>query len=1209
MASLTIRLLGIPEIRYGERALSFRTRKVLALLVYLAVERGMLGRGSLMALLWPESPAKSAAASLRVTLSRLRKALELAGDVIITEGGHVGFDFNYAIDLDLNWLATAARPETAPDELNPILALDRGGFLAGFTLPDAPGFDNWAAIQRETCQRQLETVYDRLSQHLLAIHNNAAAVETAARWVARAPLSEQAYRRLMAAQALNGQRSAALQTYEQLRVTLQQELSLEPSRETAVLADNIGQGRVVENRSGLSSGEGSGSTGAAERRLLLPLVGRSSEHSQLVATFGQASQDEAQVVAVIGAAGSGKTRLVSAFQEWVLLDSPEAEVWQGRAFETGGRLVYQPVVEALRTRLEAVNAPEDLLEDVWLAELSQLMPELRARYPDLPPPLTGDAHFVRARLFEALALLGSALATGRTAVLVLDDMQWADADTLDLVHYLARRWAETGVPILLLLAIRQEAYAVDAALREWLANLGRDATLTRLLLDSLSGVAVEQLVNRLAGESKDKTTTTSSTFAAWLWAETRGLPFFIEALLQMLIEQGILPVIGEDKPIHDFAAALNHVRSVAQVPIPPGVREVIQARLAQHSKDEGALLLAAAVLGRTCTFERLCHVADLPETEALEALETLLDSRLLTERPSDRQPYTLAHDYIREVVYAESREARRRVFHRRALLALEAVAAPAAECAFHALAALLDEPAFRYSVAAGSEAFAAYAAQEALGHFDAAREVAQRMQSMGEVADEELFGLMYRQRGLALELNQDDASAQDNYEEMRETAVKHGSKTLELASLISQSNLHGHYTGVFNPLKSKELAQAALVLSRELGDREAEAGALWGLQVAELYSAGDSKQVVAYGEQALALARELDLKELMGLVLNNLCWPFGAQRRLEEVRAILLEAQAIWRELGNLQKLAEASRFMLIIHSLAGDHGSTLVDAPQLTELGAAIGSRLDEVESLLWLAAVHARQGRFGQALDCVEQYGDYAESLGHANEKHGHQYGRIRIYRTVGALNESERWADQLSAERENVPPNFITHYFVEVARTKIARGKLDEGRVILDELLAVLPFDAVWSYNIIDIALGYGELNLALNQPALLFAGLEERLRPYREAGFLYYLADEYWLRGRANLALGQFDPARVALQKAIAAAEAQEERAVLCQILASLADVEDACGNAVAAENLRDEAREAVSYIAEHAGELRESFLARPEVQAVLTHPQTEVNRDS
>ncbi len=86
--------------------------------------------------------------------------------------------------------------------------------------------------------------------------------------------------------------------------------------------------------------------------------------------------------------------------------------------------------------------------------------------------------------------------------------------------------------------------------------------------------------------------------------------------------------------------------------------------------------------------------------------------------------------------------------------------------------------------------------------------------------------------------------------------------------------------------------------------------------MAELYSAGDSQQVVAYGEQALALARHLGLKELMGLVLNDLCWPFGTQKHLEQSRQALNEAQAIWRELGNLLRLAEVCRFMLIIHCL-----------------------------------------------------------------------------------------------------------------------------------------------------------------------------------------------------------------------------------------------------------------------------------------------------
>jgi tetratricopeptide (TPR) repeat protein len=389
------------------------------------------------------------------------------------------------------------------------------------------------------------------------------------------------------------------------------------------------------------------------------------------------------------------------------------------------------------------------------------------------------------------------------------------------------------------------------------------------------------------------------------------------------------------------------------------------------------------------------------------------------------------------------------------------------------------------------------------------------------------------------------------------------------------------------------------VLARELGDKAAEARAWWALQVAEVYSAGDIQQAVDYGEQALALARQLGLKDLIGLVLNNLCWPIGAQKPLQESRDELKEAQAIWQELGNLPRLAEASRFMLIFHYIAGDHRRTLVDAPKLAELGASIGSRLDEVESFLWLVHAHIRQGRFGQALGCLDRYGAYADSLGHPNEKHGHQWGRIKLYLAVGALDNAERWADELFTQRETIPPNFITVYFFEIARVKVARGELEEGRAILDELLKNLPIDAGWSYMIIEIAVGYGELNLALGQPEALFAGLEERVRPYREAGFNARLADEHWLRGRAALALGQCDAAREAFLKAKEAAEAQEERAILWKILASLSELEEGRGDRAAAKKLRSQAREVIEYIAENAGELRGSFLAQPEVTQVLS----------
>ena len=744
-------------------------------------------------------------------------------------------------------------------------------------------------------------------------------------------------------------------TYHQLQDTLRNELGLQPSRETVLLANNIDQGRVGAEQIGSSSKVGRISATDPQRRLILPLVGRSDEHNRLVESFQGIRGEKAQAVILIGAAGVGKTRLVNAFRDWALLDSPETEIWQGRAFETGGRLAFQPVLEALRIRLDQVNAPEDLLEDVWLAELSQLMPELRARYPDLPMPLTGDANFVRARLFESIATLGNALAAHHPSVLILDDMQWADADTLDLIHYLARRWAEMKAPILLLLTVRQEAYAADAALREWLTRLERDTSLTRILLDNLNGVAVEGLVKTLAGDGADETAI--SAFGAWLWAETRGLPFFIEALLQMLIEQGVLVPVEGQQSTYNFASALEHVRSVARVPMPPGVREVIQVRLSQPSKEAVALLLAAAVMGRACTFARMCQVADLAETDALEPLDALLDGRLMIELPSDRQPYTLAHDYIREVVYSESREARRRVFHRRALLGLETSGAPAAECAFHALAALLDEPTFRYSVAAGNEAFASGATQEALAHLDTAREVASRMQARGEAIDGDWLARLYRGRGQALELVSDDEAAQVNYEEMRAVAVQHQDRTLELSGLISQSYLHANHTSVFNPPKAKELAREALALARELGDKAAEAGALWGLAAVEFTSAGDNNLVMDYGQQALLLARELSLKELMGRILTILCWPYFAQKRIEPARQALSEAQSIWRELGNLPRLAETSRYLVIMNYAIGDHRHMLAGATELAALGSSIGSRVDEDKAgPTWLSGSPAR-------------------------------------------------------------------------------------------------------------------------------------------------------------------------------------------------------------------------------------------------------------
>src|SRR5262249_1507336 len=135
-----------------------------------------------------------------------------------------------------------------------------------------------------------------------------------------------------------------------------------------------------------------------------------------------------------GEAGVGKTRLATEFLAWATAHG--ADVLVAPAFEMGGRVPYQPLVDALRPRLERENALGDLLSDVWLAELARLLPELVERFPDVQVP-SGDEAVARVRLFEAVARLGQALgaAPGRVVALFVDDLHWADTATLDVLRY------------------------------------------------------------------------------------------------------------------------------------------------------------------------------------------------------------------------------------------------------------------------------------------------------------------------------------------------------------------------------------------------------------------------------------------------------------------------------------------------------------------------------------------------------------------------------------------------------------------------------------------------------------------------------------------------------------------------------------------------------------------------------------------------------
>ena len=159
---------------------------------------------------------------------------------------------------------------------------------------------------------------------------------------------------------------------------------------------------------------------------------------------------------------------------------------------------YGPLIEAIRPRIERERAPDDLLEDVWLSELSRLLPELKERYPDLPSPLSVERETAKGALFEAIVRLVEALASRALVVLFLDDLQWADAATLEMLDYAGKRWAEQEAPVLVLITARTEEPEVSPAFERWLLSLGRRLPVRSLSLSTLAEKDVEVLLRGLA---------------------------------------------------------------------------------------------------------------------------------------------------------------------------------------------------------------------------------------------------------------------------------------------------------------------------------------------------------------------------------------------------------------------------------------------------------------------------------------------------------------------------------------------------------------------------------------------------------------------------------------------------------------------------------------------------------------------------------------
>jgi DNA-binding SARP family transcriptional activator/tetratricopeptide (TPR) repeat protein len=648
MPLLAIQLFGPPQLMLDGHPVSIGRRKSRALLYYLAAQPTPVTRDHLLTRFWPDHDRAAAQNRLRTNLHGLRAALGSA-----LQGGDETLALAPDVLVDVRQFAIGlASPFNDPDHLGRLLELYRGEFLAGFTLPDIPSFDDWVAAERAHYQRLLIrglTALCRLherDQHL------GAALAALDRALALDPLQEDLQRAAIRLSYLAGDRAGAIRRYDQLRHLLDDELGVPPMDETrglydAIITDTLPRDHISPPVVGERLAPATRTTATvpaqpavAPRGGLLPFSGRINELSRLHTLL-----TEPQLVVIEGEPGIGKTRLLEEFAR-----TTGARILRGAAHEFERALPYQPIIEALRDLTlhadwETVRATLTL-PAIWLTEIARLLPELAEAtdYPTIPPPPADEA-----RLWEGVHSFLSALARQQPLVLLLDDLHWADESTLALVGYLVRRSMATRTPIYYLAATR--VLAPHTPHGRLLQTLTREGRVVQIALERLDAEAVSDLARQLSP-------TAAHALADWLMTTSEGNPYMLVELLREARVRGLLDTIGTL-----LSPALTEPL------IPKTVYALIQSRLVRLSEPARHILDAAVVVGRIFAFDVVVQASALSESAALDAIDELLAAGLIT--PHQDGQFAFDHSLTMEVAEREVGELRHRRLHRRVGEALE----------------------------------------------------------------------------------------------------------------------------------------------------------------------------------------------------------------------------------------------------------------------------------------------------------------------------------------------------------------------------------------------------------------------------------------------------------------------------------------------------------------------------------------------------------
>jgi tetratricopeptide (TPR) repeat protein/transcriptional regulator with XRE-family HTH domain len=726
-----------------------------------------------------------------------------------------------------------------------------------------------------------------------------------------------------------------------------------------------------------------------------PLVGRAWERSLLEAHLACTGPP---LLLFAGEPGIGKSRLL---HEAARLGAAAGwRVLLGGCTRRGGQAPYAPLLEALEHHLRS-RSPAQLRADLQgCAWLVRLLPELADGPIEELPRWVVSPEQERRLLFRAVDRYLANVAGPTGTLLVLDDLQWAGADALELLVALVRT---AGPPLQVIGAYRATDLAADHPLAVTCAELAEAQLVTLRTLGPLARREAEDLFASLLGSAER----VAPAVVAQVVERAGGVPFFLVSYARSLEGE------GAEQP--------------AQVGLPWDLRQSLQRRMRALPEAGQALLAAAAVAGRVTPRSLLLAVLARPESEVIEALEQACRAGLLEEVGDDA--YGFVHDVIREVAGSDLGQARRAFLHRRTAEALEGRpgAAPAEMLAYHYGRSDVPDRALPYWEQAGD------AARDQAAHGAAERyyrEAISRLDGLGRAVE----AARLREKLGAVLLTTAHFTRALEVLEQAATALRLAGDAEGLGRVVARIG-HVHY-------QQGTLAEGVerLLLQLETLAAVGPSASLAALYqaLARLYSQlGQFRAALAAATRAAEVARLVGDQGLLARAERPRGYALLMLGRVEEALAAIQEAGALAKAEGDLEVLGWVAQTLAWLAEERGDLDRGRQHATRARTLGERLG---DPVRTLLALCRLTAQAffaGAWGEAHAYIERFQELPDRSPENDAAALLEPGRLLL--AEGEWEQAARYLEHCSAIARHAG-NYTEPW---VAQSFLAELDLLEGR----------------------------------------------------------------------------------------------------------------------------------------------------------------------